>query len=115
MKDYFKDYNGWSSFLYGKKEKKICHKTMALSSSYEDRISLIYHNTILVSVTKDGYLVKNNGWETVTTKKRINQFTPPGFHVFQRDWEWYMKDYNQDVTKFSACTIDNLGRFIEIL
>lgn len=36
--------------------------------------------------------ISSCGWETHTTKKRINQLSP--IHVYQRDWQWYYDDEN---------------------
>jgi len=34
----------------------------------------------------------DGGWQTVTTKARLNEHLPIPFYVFQKNWEWFMQD-----------------------
>lgn len=46
------------------------------------------HATPVVAIYKDGsYVLKTNGWTTVTTKDRLNTYAPG--MVFQSDRIWY--------------------------
>lgn len=47
-----------------------------------------YHNTDVVCIYPDGWELNSGGYYTVTTKKRINDYSPT--YVFQRDWVWYI-------------------------
>lgn len=55
-------------------------------------VSLRYHNSILVQWTHDHTLFTNDGWNTLTTKNRINEHLSP-FHMYivQRDFKWYLQ------------------------
>lgn len=54
-----------------------------------------YHDTIVVEwhQADNKAVLRSGGWETVTTKNRINQaanqFGLP-FHVYQEDYVWYV-------------------------
>lgn len=112
MKTYFDDYQGWLAFLNGREEKRVCHETVATHYPGLGIICIYYHSTLVVSISRDEYKIYNNGWATHTTKRRINQFTPPPFKIFQKDWIWFMKDSRGDIKLFEdGTTIDYLGRF----
>jgi len=50
-----------------------------------------YHQTPVVCRMSDGtYRVDHGGYTTSTTKQRINEHTPSGFRVVQRDFDWYV-------------------------
>lgn len=52
-------------------------------------IGITLHSTIVVKIHTDGtYTLSNGGWQTPTTKDRINQYTP--FRITQRNFEWYI-------------------------
>lgn len=57
-----------------------------------DAVGIRLHNTTVVKYTKTGELVLNSGgWQTVTTKDRINGFTPSDIKVFSVKGEWRVK------------------------
>jgi len=56
-----------------------------------DSIGVQLHNTIVVTIHKDGtYTLNSGGWQTVTTKQRINEYCP--VRVNQRKFQWYVGD-----------------------
>lgn len=50
-----------------------------------------YHQTPVVAEKNGEYRLTSGGWQTSTTKERINQYTPRGVKVIQRDYEWYVE------------------------
>ena len=69
------------------------HKT----STYKDNnnvLKVVYHNTEVVQVKEDRYVILNTGgWYTNTTKRRMNQASLQyklGFNVYQVDFTWYV-------------------------
>ena len=77
------------------------HKT--LISRVDDSIVVRYHNTDVISLTGNIVTLNNGGYETPTTKRRMNEasdaFMPGGmgFQVYQKDFEWYIKRDNGDI------------------
>ncbi|MBD3268473.1 hypothetical protein GF373_17535 [bacterium] len=63
----------------------------------ETTIALKYHETDVVTYHADGsYTLDANGWQTKTTKRRINEFSP--FNIIWREKVWFVsgpgiKDY----------------------
>lgn len=55
----------------------------------EEEYSICLHHTNVVIVHADGtYTLNSGGWQTVTTKARMNEHSPA--HVFQRKGKWYL-------------------------
>ena len=50
-----------------------------------------YHWTNVVEICRNGacYL-RSGGYRTLTTKRRINQYLPFGWHLYQENFEWYV-------------------------
>lgn len=58
-----------------------------------------YHQTPVV-VEKDGtYKLNNGGYQTKSTKERINRYCP--FRVYQEDYEWYVS-YKGQTLEFES-------------
>ena len=69
------------------------HKTNIVT--LEGLTSVIYHNTAVVQFNRDKIILNSDGWETVTTKTRMNQASNQyglGFEVYQVNYSWYV-DY----------------------
>ena len=47
------------------------------------------HNHVIMEIHRDGFMPMDAGWQTVTTKARLNDLMPMG-HVFQKNWDWYL-------------------------
>ena len=67
------------------------HKTNIVT--LEGLTSVIYHNTAVVQFNRDKIILNSDGWETATTKTRMNQASYQyslGFDVYQVDFSWYV-------------------------
>lgn len=56
-------------------------------------LSVRYHSTEIVNVRDGSITLRSGGWESVTTKQRMNQAAREfdlGFAVFQADYRWYV-------------------------
>ena len=60
----------------------------------------------------------DGGWQSVTTKSRLNALCnefATGFGVFQKNWEWYVSDFQKTVVDFTdGITVDYNGCFVNI-
>ena len=83
------------------------HKT---SIRTDDEHTIIrYHDTDVVKFNSDYIILNSGGWETVTTKRRMNQTSEQyglGFHVFQKDYIWYVSTGNQTISFVDGMTIE---------
>lgn len=52
-------------------------------------VGIELHSTYVVKIHEDGtYTLNSGGWQTSTTKDRINQYSPK--RVYQRQFQWYV-------------------------
>ena len=52
---------------------------------------IMYHATVIFDVNKRNRAVLNNGgWESVTTKARLNEYLPSGYYISQSKHVWYL-------------------------
>jgi hypothetical protein len=68
------------------------------------------HNTIVVTIHADGtYTLRTGGWHTVTTKDRINGYSPA--RVFQEKGEWFVAapDFTRRVPFVEGIRVDANG------
>jgi hypothetical protein len=56
-----------------------------------------YHQSPVVVEVDGRFRIDNFGYETSTTKQRINDYIPSGFTVYQQGGEWFLKTYDPDV------------------
>ena len=93
MKNYERSYQRWLGFLDGKVTKNLCHKTTVNLERNMD-INITYWYTPIVTINfKTQNLKLNTGkYYTLTTKRRLNQLTPPGFYIYQKDFKWFAQD-----------------------
>ena len=65
--------------------------------------SVVYHSTAVVQFDSDKIILNSGGWETATTKSRMNQASHQyglGFEVYQVDFTWYV-DYKGETIPFT--------------
>ena len=60
----------------------------------------------------------DGGWQSNTTKSRLNALCnefASGFGVFQKNWEWFVSDFNQKnvIDFFDGVTVYSDGVFIK--
>lgn len=71
------------------KRRKVGNNTYA-EILYDNSVGIMLHSTYVVKIHEDNtYTLQTGGWQTVTTKDRINQYSP--VRVYQRKYEWFVK------------------------
>ena len=85
------DYNTAVELLNGKDQKKIAHNTTLVNlMDVYGFIGVRYWNTYIVKYYPDRTELDTAGYDTYTTKERINIFS--NAMVYQKDFIWYMAD-----------------------
>ena len=83
------------------------HKTNIVQ--LEGFTNVVYHNTAVVQFNNDKIVLNSGGWDTRTTKTRMNQASSQyglGFVVYQVNFSWYV-DYDGDTMPFTdGMTLD---------
>jgi len=74
----------------GKRIAKIVANN-TLEVQYPDRKAIRLHDTDIVTFKGDKIILDNGGYETRTTKARMNDYISP-YYISQKNWEWYVHD-----------------------
>ena len=64
---------------------------------------VIYTKTKIVDWTDERIVLNSDGWQTVTTKRKMNQASHQfglGFGVYQRDHVWYVDTPQGDTVEY---------------
>ena len=87
-------------------EQQMCHAVVnskdwhnsntRVMYSPSRQVSCVYlHNNLIAVVDKDTLQVYDGGWQSNTTKSRLNAlcsaFAYAGEGIFQKDWTWYVR------------------------
>ena len=76
------------------------------------------HGNHIATVMNDTMLLFDGGWQSNTTKSRLNALCyelATGFSVFQKNWEWFVSDFQNTVVDFTdGITVNYNGCFINI-
>lgn len=88
------DYSELANFLGNKAHRPVKGKVATSIERLEnDAIAVYYHNTAVITFYPDGRIrLKTDGWETQTTKERINQYLPRDLKVYSVKREWKLID-----------------------
>ena len=76
------------------------HKTKVYADGGYTRVK--YHSTDVVTFKDDVINLDTGGWESVTTKVRMNQASRQfglGFSVYQRNYKWFV-DFKGETIEF---------------
>jgi len=81
----------------------------------EGRTYVRYHSTNVVEFDATSVTLNSGGWQTVTTKRRMNQASNEfnlGYSVYQRAHAWYVVDGNGEKHAFvDGMTIPRRARY----
>lgn len=68
-----------------------------------DRLSVVYASTLIVDKVGNEITLDSGGWQTVTTKRKMNQAARQfglGYSVYQRDFKWFVDLPNGETVPF---------------
>lgn len=89
-------YDELSNFLGNREEKKIAHNTY-VHKRFDGNIGIKLWRTDIVVVNKlNNIKVYTGGWDTNTTKDRINQLLPSGVSVYTKKGLMRIRGKNGD-------------------
>lgn len=89
--------DGHGYIIEGKLEKKIGNNTV--SRVYDDEIIITLHNSSIVRLQKNRVFFRFAGWNTVTTRERINQLLPEYWRIFNEKGVPYIQYYGDPERK----------------
>jgi hypothetical protein len=82
-------------------------KTATTISRHGENTIITYHSTPVVTFDSEWVHLDTGGWETVTTKLRMNQASSQfnlGYHVYQKDYQWFVVTPKGETCPFIAKT-----------
>ena len=98
----FKNFADVEALLTNRGQRKIGNNTY-LRRRDAASIGLQYHATDVVTFTPSGLVLTSGGWQTVTTKERINWVLESiGLYCLQNKGNWYISTNRQDKTTWTA-------------
>lgn len=93
--------------VHGKRNatrRKVGNNTYA-EILQDNSVAITLHQTVVVRIFEDGtYKLSNGGWQTVTTKDRINQYSP--VRVYQRNFEWFVTINGKEYPFYSGMVVE---------
>lgn len=99
---------------YVGKPKKVANNTVKYNRWHDGATVYRLHRTDIVVIEPDGtYTLNSGGWRTITTKDRINTFSP--VNIFQRKGEWFigLGPFNEGIPFKDGMRVDAKGAIIE--
>ena len=81
--------------------KLSSYKTSIMATG--DKLAVVYVNTLIVDKHGDTITLDSGGWETVTTKRTMNQAAQQfalGYSVTQRNFKWFVTLPTGDTVPF---------------
>ena len=79
---------------------RLGHNTWAMSAGLGDddpTILVKLHHTIIARMTPDEITLHTGGYQTVTTKDRLNKLVRPyGYVISQHNWTWFVHEVPWD-------------------
>jgi len=85
-------YGSLSNIIDGRESKIIGNNTIVHRLD-DDTVAIKYHSTNILKINSNNVVtISTGGWETITTKDRLNQFLScRGFGIFQKKGTWYIR------------------------
>lgn len=68
-----------------------------------------YHSTDVVRFNRERVILKSGGWETNTTKARMNQASNQfnlGYGIYQKNFEWFITFRNRELKFYDGIEIN---------
>ena len=78
--------------------RKAFSKQNTMVTNEGDCAKVYLHGNHIATITDDTLTLFDGGWQTNTTKSRLNalieEFGPRCAYVFQKNFQWYVKDHS---------------------
>ena len=84
--------------------------THSINDAGQKEAIIKLHGNHIATVMNDTMLLFDGGWQSNTTKSRLNALCyefATGFSVFQKNWEWFISDFSGYAKELVDKTIVN--------
>lgn len=82
---------------------KLSNYATTVATGEDGKTRVTYHSTAIVTFDAESVVLDSGGYQTVTTKRKMNQAANQfglGFAVYQRDFDWFVRLENGQETPF---------------
>lgn len=76
------------AFEQGKNFKRGNTRVLVTHNGEEYSVRLLLHGNLIAERTSNGVFIQDGGWQSNTTKERLNGLS--GVHIHQKDFIWYL-------------------------
>lgn len=83
---------------------KLAHNT-TIRHEGGDVIVRLHHTDILTVHPDDSFTLNTGGWETTTTKQRLNALLPRGYRIFSNSFKWYVSTPSGEIPFYDGMTL----------
>lgn len=95
------DFTTLDNRLGDRTQLKVANNTRLIRIYGGDAIAIRLWATDVVTYYRDGRIILNSGgYKTVTTKRRMNDWTPPSIMLYQENWDWYVVTHREYDIRF---------------
>lgn len=88
------DYKSAKQFAQGRK-RKLSNNTYFVELD-NGAYGVKLHDTVVVQYEPKKTVLNTGGWQTVTTKARMNEYMPAGWYLYSERGIWLIKQYRED-------------------
>jgi len=99
----FQVYLGLFAKTGQKISKKIANNTLLIKDNNKNIIRL--HDTNILIESGGIITINSDGYQSKTTKSRINDYLPNGYYISQKDFAWYLNTPESTIDFVDGMTI----------
>ena len=71
-------------------KKKIANNTVEYLRENGEKVIRLHHTDIITFKVNGDIVLNSGGWQSATTKERMNEYLPNGFYIYQEKSVWYL-------------------------
>lgn len=99
--------------------KRVANNTVKYNRWHDGATVYRLHHTDIVVIHNNTYTLNSGGWQTLTTKDRINAYAP--VRLYQKNHEWFLAgrdvnggvDWDHPIPFYDGMKVDSSGVVIE--
>lgn len=96
---YVNDYETAEAFLGNKNSRKLTNNTVVHWDGGGPIHVRLHRTNILTYLPSGMVILDSGGYQSKTTKQRMNELLPPGYDVYQKRHEWFVHDRITGITR----------------
>tara|TARA_R100000734_G_scaffold19016_1_gene17518 strand:+ start:256 stop:546 length:291 start_codon:yes stop_codon:yes gene_type:complete len=74
--------------------------TQVRTYAHSNYREFLLHGNVIADMNENGLFISDGGWQTVTTKERLNGF--PNVHIYQKNFQWFLNGKEWDGSRIKV-------------